>query len=151
RIHPRFTFEEVWRAALALARDVARRAPSLATSAWWKEERHGVFVDYNQNARDRTNAGAYSARPRADARVPAPLTWDELDSCDPGDFTLKTMPGRFAEVGDPHAAMDAHPCDLTSLLELAARQEQDGQGYAPAPPMHPRMSPSAPDGTGRPR
>ena len=117
RIERRWTFDEVRRAALALAREVERRAPALATSKWWKEERHGVFLDYNQNAKDRTIASAYSVRPTPDARVSAPLTWDEIDACDPGDFTLATMPARFAEIGDRHAAIDEHPCSL----ERAAR------------------------------
>jgi bifunctional non-homologous end joining protein LigD len=136
RIERRWTFDEVRRAALALARDVERRAPTLATSKWWKEERHGVFVDYNQNAKDRTIAGAYSVRPRADARVSAPLAWTEIDGCEPGDFTLATMPKRFREVGDRHAAIDKHPCSLASLLELSARQERDGLGDAPWPPHY---------------
>jgi DNA ligase D-like protein (predicted polymerase) len=134
RIERRWTFAEVRRAALALAREVERRAPALATSKWWKEERHGVFLDYNQNAKDRTIASAYSVRPTPDARVSAPLTWDEIDVCDPADFTLGTMPLRFAEAGDPHAEMDRHPCSLASLLELSARQERDGLGDAPWPP-----------------
>jgi bifunctional non-homologous end joining protein LigD len=136
RIERRWTFDEVRRAALALAREVERRAPALATSKWWKEERHGVFVDYNQNAKDRTIAGAYSVRPRADARVSAPLAWTEIDACEPGDFTLATMPARLADVGDRHAAIDAHPCSLTGLLELSARQERDGLGDAPWPPHY---------------
>src|ERR671922_1132301 len=103
RIERRWTFDQVRRAAVALAREVERRAPAIATSKWWKEERHGVFVDYNQNAKDRTVAAAYSVRPRPDARVSAPLTWDEIDECDPGDFTLATMPRRFAAGGDRHA------------------------------------------------
>ena len=107
RIAQQWTFAEVRRAALAFAREVERRAPAIATSKWWKEERHGVFLDYNQNAKDRTVAAAYSVRPTPDARVSAPLTWQELADCDPHDFTLKTMPGRFAEVGDRHAAIDA--------------------------------------------
>src|SRR5262249_12992099 len=106
RIHPQWSFAQVRRAALALAREVERRAPSLATSKWWKEERHGVFLDYNQNAKDRTVAGAYSVRPTPDARVSAPVTWDELFDCVPEDFTLWTMPARFAAVGDRHAAID---------------------------------------------
>src|SRR6185503_1455549 len=124
-------FTEVRRAALALAREVERRAPTLATSAWWKEERHGVFLDYNQNAKDRTVASAYSVRPKPDARVSAPVTWDELFACDPGDFTLRTMPARFAAIGDPHAAIDAHACSLDPLLELSARHEAEGLGDAP--------------------
>src|SRR5438874_6909220 len=126
RIERRWTFDDVRRAALAFARDVERRAPALATSKWWKEERHGVFLDYNQNAKDRTIAAAYSVRPTPDARVSAPLAWDEIDACDPRDFTLKTMPSRFASIGDPHAAMDAQPCSLATLLDLSARQERDG-------------------------
>jgi bifunctional non-homologous end joining protein LigD len=136
RIERAWTFDEVRRAALALAREVERRAPSLATSKWWKEERDGVFLDYNQNAKDRTVAAAYSVRPTPDARVSAPLTWDEIDACDPRDFTLATMPGRFAEVGDRHAAIDLHPCSLESLVELAARHERDGLGDAPWPPHY---------------
>jgi hypothetical protein len=143
RIEPRWTFDEVRRAALALAREVERRAPDLATSKWWKEERRGVFVDYNQNAKDRTVAAAYSVRPTADARVSAPLTWDELDACEPGDFTLATMPSRFADVGDRHAAIDSHPCSLATLLELSARHERDGLGDAPWPP-HYRKQPGEP-------
>src|SRR5207245_6726841 len=112
RIERRWTFDEVRRAALALARDVERRAPGLATSKWWKEERHGVFVDYNQNAKDRTVASAYSVRPNPDARVSAPVTWDELFECKPEDFTLRTMPARFAAIGDRHAGIDQIPCSL---------------------------------------
>ncbi len=134
RIHRRWTFDQVRRAALALAREVERRAPSLATSKWWKEERHGVFLDYNQNAKDRTVAGAYSVRPTPDARVSAPLDWDEIDACDPADFTLATMPGRFAQLGDRHASIDDHAGSLEPLLELSARQERDGLGDAPWPP-----------------
>src|SRR5213596_1804360 len=115
RIEPRWTFPEVRRAAVALAREVERRAPDIATSRWWKEERHGVFLDYNQNAKDRTVASAYSVRPTADARVSAPLAWNEIDDCDPRDFTLATMPSRFAEVGDRHAAIDAHASSLVAL------------------------------------
>jgi DNA ligase D-like protein (predicted polymerase) len=136
RIEQRWTFQEVRRAALALAREVERRVPSLATSKWWKEERHGVFLDYNQNAKDRTIAAAYSVRPTDDARVSAPLTWEEVDACEPGDFTLATMPSRYAEVGDPHAAMDASPCSLETLLDLSARHERDGLGDAPWPPHY---------------
>ena len=121
RIEPRWTFTEVRRAALALSRAVERRAPALASSKWWKEERHGVFLDYNQNAKDRTTCSAYSVRPLPDARVSTPLHWHEVPDCDPADFTVFTMPKRFAEVGDPHADMDAHPGSLEKLLELAAR------------------------------
>ena len=136
RIEQKWTFGEVRRAALAFAREVERRAPDLATSKWWKEERHGVFLDYNQNAKDRTIAAAYSVRPRPDARVSAPLAWNEIADCDPADFTLRTMPARFAEIGDPHAAMDRHRCSIESLLELSARHERDGQGDAPWPPHY---------------
>jgi bifunctional non-homologous end joining protein LigD len=136
RIERRWAFGEVRRAALAFAREVERRAPALATSKWWKEERHGVFLDYNQNAKDRTIASAYSVRPTPDARVSAPLTWEEIDECDPRDFTLTSMPSRFAQVGDRHAAIDEHPCSLVSLLELSSQHERDGQGDAPWPPHY---------------
>jgi DNA ligase D-like protein (predicted polymerase) len=136
RIERRWTFDEVRRAALALARDVERRAPTLATSKWWKEERHGVFLDYNQNAKDRTIAAAYSVRPRPDARVSAPLAWDEIAACDPADFTLSTMPGRYASQRDPHADMDQHACSLEALLELSARHAREGLGDAPWPPHY---------------
>jgi DNA ligase D-like protein (predicted polymerase) len=149
RIARRWTFDEVRRAALALAREVERRAPNLATSKWWKEERQGVFLDYNQNAKDRTIAAAYSVRPRPDARVSAPLAWDEIDACEPGDFTLATMPARFAAVGDRHAAMDQHAGSLEALLGLSARQAAAGLGDAPWPPHYrkqpgesPRVAPS---------
>ena len=136
RIHRRWSFDQVRRAALALAREVERRAPQLATSKWWKEERHGVFIDYNQNAKDRTVASAYSVRPKPDARVSAPVSWDELQACDPADFTLRTMPSRFASIGDPHEGIDAAPCTLDSLLELSARHEREGAGDAPWPPHY---------------
>jgi len=149
RIERRWTFDEVRRAALALAREVERRAPTIATSKWWKEERHGVFVDYNQNAKDRTVASAYSVRPKPDARVSAPLSWDELESCDPADFTLATMPQRFARVGDRHAGIDQSAGSLDTLLELSARHEREGLGDAPWPPHYmkqqgepPRVQPS---------
>ena len=149
RIERRWTFDEVRRAALALARDVERRAPAIATSKWWKEERHGVFVDYNQNAKDRTVASAYSVRPTPDARVSAPLGWDEVASAEPADFTLATMPKRFAKVGDRHEGIDAAPGSLDGLLELSARHEREGQGDAPWPPHYkkqagepPRVQPS---------
>jgi DNA ligase D-like protein (predicted polymerase) len=149
RIERRWTFDDVRRAALALARDVERRAPRLATSKWWKEERHGVFVDYNQNAKDRTVASAYSVRPTPEARVSAPLSWDEVADADPEDFTLATMPGRFAKTGDRHAGIDDRASSLDALLELAARQETEGQGDAPWPPHYkkqrgepPRVQPS---------
>ncbi len=134
RIEPRWSFTEVRRAALALAREVERRAPALASSKWWKEERHGVFLDYNQNAKDRTTASAYSVRPLPDARVSAPLHWDEVLTCDPADFTVLTMPARFASIGNPHAAMDSTPGSLDALLDLAARDEASGLGDAPWPP-----------------
>jgi bifunctional non-homologous end joining protein LigD len=134
RIERRWAFDEVRRAALAFAREVERRVPALASSKWWKEERHGVFLDYNQNAKDRTVAGAYSVRPKPDARVSAPLAWDEIDTCDPADFTLASMPRRFAAVGDRHAGIDDHASVLDALLDLSARQERDGLGDAPWPP-----------------
>ena len=136
RIERRWIFDEVRRAALAFAREVERRAPDLATSKWWKEERHGVFLDYNQNAKDRTIASAYSVRPTSDARVSAPLTWEEIDDCNPADLTLATMPARFAAIGDRHAGIDERSCLLDRLLELSAKQEQDGQGDAPWPPHY---------------
>ena len=140
RIHPRWSFDEVRRAALALAREVERRAPDLATSKWWKEERHGVFIDYNQNAKDRTVCSAYSVRPKPDARVSAPVTWEELLACRPEEFTLRTMPARFAAIGDRHADIDAHPCSLEPLLELSARQEAEGLGDAPWPPHYAKQA-----------
>ena len=143
RLERRWGFDEVRRAALALAREVERRAPVIATSKWWKEERQGVFVDYNQNAKDRTVASAYSVRPVPDARVSAPLSWDEVDDADPEDFTLGTMPKRFAKIGDPHAGMDQSAGSLEGLLELSARQEKEGQGDAPWPP-HYRKQPGEP-------
>jgi len=143
RIERRWGFDEVRRAALAIAREVERRAPDLATSKWWKEERQGVFVDYNQNAKDRTIAAAYSVRPRPDATVSAPLDWDEVDAADPADFTLGTMPKRFAQIGDRHAGMDDEAGSLDKLLELSARQEREGQGDAPWPP-HYRKQPGEP-------
>ncbi|HET9466070.1 MAG TPA: non-homologous end-joining DNA ligase, partial [Gemmatimonadales bacterium] len=136
RIERRWSFDEVRRAALALAREVERRAPAIATSKWWKEERHGVFVDYNQNAKDRTVASAYSVRPKPRAPVSAPLSWDEVDSCEPEDFTLATMPARFAELGDRHQDIDRHPGSLDGLLELSARHEREGLGDAPWPPHY---------------
>ena len=136
RIERRWSFDQVRRAALALAREVERRAPKLATSKWWKEERHGVFVDYNQNAKDRTVASAYSVRPKPDARVSAPVTWDELQACNPADFTMLTMPARFQAIGDPHEGMDAAAGSLEKLLELSARQEAAGDGDAPWPPHY---------------
>ena len=134
RIAPEWGFDDVRRAALALAREVERRVPKLATSRWWKEERHGVFVDYNQNARDRTVASAYSVRPVPDARVSTPLDWDEVADVDPAAFTLRTVPDRLRDHGDPAAAIDAHAGRLDALLELAARDEAEGLGDAPWPP-----------------
>jgi bifunctional non-homologous end joining protein LigD len=134
RIEPRWGFDEVRRAALTVARVVEAKAPALATSAWWKEERHGVFLDYNQNAKDRTTASAYSVRPVPDARVSMPLSWPDLASCDPGDFTLRTVPGLVAARGDAHRDIDAVHGSLEPLLELAARMERDlGLGDAPWP------------------
>jgi hypothetical protein len=144
RIHPRWTFSEVRRAALALSRAVERRVPDLATSKWWKEERHGVFLDYNQNAKDRTTASAYSVRPLPDARVSAPLNWAEVSDCDPADFTVLTMRARFASLGDPHSGMDAAPGSLESLLEMAAKDEAEGLGDAPWPPHFRKMEGEAP-------
>jgi DNA ligase D-like protein (predicted polymerase) len=136
RIERRWGFDQVRRAALALAREVERRAPALATSKWWKEERHGVFIDYNQNAKDRTVAAAYSVRPKPDARVSAPLDWDEIADCDPRDFTIATMPARFAHIGDRHAGIDEAPCSIEPLLELSARHAREGLGDAPWPPHY---------------
>ena len=143
RIHPRWTFDEVRRAALALSRAVERRAPTIATSKWWKEERHGVFLDYNQNAKDRTTCSAYSVRPVPDARVSAPLHWNEVPDCEPSDFTVLTIPKRFAEIGDPHEGIDAAPGSLDKLFELAAQDEAAGLGDAPWPP-HFRKTESEP-------
>jgi hypothetical protein len=136
RIEPKWTFDEVRRAALALAREVQKRAPQLATSKWWKEERRGVFVDYNQNAKDRTVSSAYSVRPKPDARVSTPLHWRELAHCNPADFTLFTVPERFRAVGDPHAEIEQWRCSLEPLLELSRQQEAQGQGDAPWPPHY---------------
>jgi len=147
RIQQQWTFTEVRRAALALSRAVERRAPGLATSKWWKEERHGVFLDYNQNAKDRTTCSGYSVRPLPDARVSTPLHWHEVPDCDPGDFTVFTVPKRFAEIGDPHAGIDdadAEAGSLEKLLELAARDEAAGFGDAPWPPHFRKMSGEAP-------
>jgi bifunctional non-homologous end joining protein LigD len=149
RIEPRWTFSEVRRAAVALAREVERRAPQDATSRWWKEERHGVFVDYNQNAKDRTVASAYSVRPTPDARVSTPLTWDEVPDCRPEAFTIDTVPERFALLGDVGAGIDAAAGSLGPLLELAVRDEAAGLPDAPWPPHfvkqtgeQPRVQPS---------
>jgi DNA ligase D-like protein (predicted polymerase) len=149
RIERRWSFDEVRRAALALAREVERRAPSIATSKWWKEERHGVFVDYNQNAKDRTVASAYSVRAREHAPVSAPLTWDEVDSCEPSEITLATMPARYAKLGDRHEGIDRSAGSLEQLLGLSAKHEKEGLGDAPWPPHYekqqgepPRVQPS---------
>ena len=139
RLQQRWTFVQVRRAALALSREIERRLPKLATSKWWKEERHGVFLDYNQNAKDRTTCSAYSVRPLADARVSTPLTWDEVSDCDPADFTVLTVLKRFAEIGDPHEEMDEHPGSLEELLELAERDEAAGLNDAPWPPHFRKM------------
>jgi DNA ligase D-like protein (predicted polymerase) len=144
RVLPRWSFSEVRRAALALSREIERRAPTLATSKWWKEERHGVFLDYNQNAKDRTTCSAYSIRPLPDARVSAPLRWEEVPDCEPADFTVLTMPKRFAAVGDVHADMDGAAASLEGLLELAARDEASGLGDAPWPPHFRKMDGEAP-------
>ena len=136
RIERRWSFDEVRRAALALAREVERRAPGIATSKWWKEERRGVFVDYNQNAKDRTVASAYSVRPKPGAPVSAPLNWDEVQTAEPGDFTLATMPARFASIGDRHKDIELHPGSIDRLLELSARHEREGLGDAPWPPHY---------------
>ena len=140
RIERRWVFTEVRRAALAFAREVERRAPTLATSKWWKEERHGVFLDYNQNAKDRTIASAYSVRPKPDARVSAPLSWDEVRDCEPEDFNLATMPKRFGEIGDRHAEIDRHTCSLEALFELSKRHEKEGMGDAPWPPQYKKQA-----------
>jgi len=144
RLHPRWTFTEVRRAALALSREIERRAPEIATSKWWKEERRGVFLDYNQNAKDRTTCSAYSVRPLPDARVSAPLEWSEVPDCEPGDFTVATMPARFVARGDPHAGIDGAPGALDGLLALAARDEAEGLGDAPWPPHFRKMDGEAP-------
>ncbi|AXC11825.1 ATP-dependent DNA ligase [Acidisarcina polymorpha] len=149
RIEPRWSFSEVRRAALAFSRAVERRLPNLASSKWWKEERHGVFLDYNQNAKDRTTCSAYSVRPLPDARVSTPLDWREVPDCEPADFTVLTVPQRFEKIGDPHAEMDSAAGSLETLLELAARDEAEGLGDAPWPPHFrkaegeaPRVAPS---------
>jgi bifunctional non-homologous end joining protein LigD len=144
RIHPRWNFGEVRRAAVALSRAVERRLPALASSKWWKEERHGVFLDYNQNAKDRTTCSAYSVRPLPDARVSAPLHWHEVPDCEPADFTILTIPKRFAELGDPHEGMDAAAGSLEKLLDLAAKDEAAGLADAPWPPHFRKMEGEAP-------
>jgi bifunctional non-homologous end joining protein LigD len=149
RIQRRWTFTEVRKAALALSRAIEQRLPTLATSKWWKEERHGVFLDYNQNAKDRTTCSAYSVRPLPDARVSAPLSWTEVPDCEPEDFTIETVPRRFDSIGDPHAGMNDSAGSLEKLLELAAADERAGLADAPWPPHFrktegeaPRVSPS---------
>lgn len=139
RIEPRWTFVDVRRAALTLSRAIERRIPTLATSKWWKEERHGVFLDYNQNAKDRTTCSAYSVRPLPDARVSTPLHWHEVADCNPADFTVLTVPARFAAIGDPHAEMDAHAGSLEKLLELGDMDQAAGLGDAPWPPHFRKM------------
>jgi DNA primase len=141
RVEPRWTFTEVRRSALAFAREVERRMPDLVTTNWWKEERgEKVFIDFNQNARDRTIASAYSVRPKPHAPVSAPVTWDELSDADTDDFTIATMPARFAEIGDPHATIDDEAFSLEPLLEWADRDERDhGLGDMPYPPNYPKM------------
>jgi bifunctional non-homologous end joining protein LigD len=144
RIQPHWTFAEVRRAAVALSRAIERRVPALASSKWWKEERHGVFLDYNQNAKDRTTCSAYSVRPLPDARVSTPLHWHEVPDCEPADFTVLTIPQRFAALGDPHAGMDATPGSLEKLLELADKDEAAGLADAPWPPHFRKMEKEAP-------
>jgi bifunctional non-homologous end joining protein LigD len=144
RIEPRWTFTEVRRAAIALSREIERRAPSIASSKWWKEERHGVFLDYNQNAKDRTTCSAYSVRALPDARVSTPLHWHEVPDCDPADFTVLTVPKRFTELGDPYQHMNDKPGSLEKLLDLAARDEAAGLGDAPWPPHFRKMEGEAP-------
>jgi DNA ligase D-like protein (predicted polymerase) len=144
RISPSWPFGDVRRAAVAVAREIERRVPDLATSKWWKEERHGVFVDYNQNAKDRTVASAYSVRPLPDARVSTPLTWDEVPACDPSAFTIDTVPARFAKIGDPWAGIDEAVGSLEPLLELAARDEAAGLPDAPWPPNYDKQPGEAP-------
>jgi DNA ligase D-like protein (predicted polymerase) len=144
RIQPKWSFSEVRRAAIALSRAVERRAPSIATSKWWKEERHGVFLDYNQNAKDRTTSSAYSVRPLPDARVSAPFRWDEVADCDPADFTIATVPARFRSIGDPHATIDDVAFSLESLLEQADRDEAEGLADAPWPPHYEKQAGEAP-------
>ncbi len=158
RIQPRWTFGEVRRAAVALSRAVERRLPALASSQWWKEERHGVFLDYNQNAKDRTTCSAYSVRPVPDARVSTPLEWHEVPDCEPADFTIFTVPARFERLGNPHAAMNAAPGSLEQLLELAAKDEAAGLADAPWPPHFrktdgeaPRVAPSRARSAAKPR
>jgi hypothetical protein len=156
RIERKWTFDQVRRSAVALAREVERRAPELATSKWWKEERHGVFLDYNQNAKDRTVASAWSVRPTPDARVSMPLEWDEVPDCDPAAFTLATAPARFAQRGDAAAGMEEAAGSLDALLALADKQKAEGQTDAPWPPQYkkapdepPRVQPSKRKGSGR--
>jgi bifunctional non-homologous end joining protein LigD len=144
RIAPRWDFLQVRRAALALAREVERRMPGRATSKWWKEERVGVFLDYNQNAKDRTIASVYSVRPTKDARVSCPLTWEELPACELGDFTVRTVPKRYADRGDPGAGIDAAVGSLESLLELSRKDEAQGLGDAPWPPQYAKQPGEAP-------
>jgi bifunctional non-homologous end joining protein LigD len=140
RVEPKWEFGVLRRAGLALAREVERRAPELVTTKWWKEERHGVFIDYNQNARDRTIASAYSVRPTPDARVSAPLSWEELPGVELADFTVATMPQRFAKLGDLMAGIDDEAYSLEPLIELSQKQEAEGLGDAPWPPQFPKAA-----------
>src|SRR5262245_25814646 len=150
RIERRWGFDEVRRAALAIAREVERRAPDISTSKWWKEERHGVFIDYNQNAKDRTTCSVYSVRPTPDARVSTPLFWEEVPSCEPGAYTIDTVPRRFAEIGDAGAGIDDAVCSISPLLELASRQEESGLPSEPRPGAVPAPAPGKAVGpTGR--
>ena len=158
RIIQQWSFTEVRRAALALSRAIERRLPGVATSKWWKEERHGVFLDYNQNAKDRTTCSAYSVRPLPDARVSTPLTWDEVPDCEPADFTVATVPARYAAIGDPHAGMDDAAGSLDKLLDLADRDQAAGLADAPWPPQYkkmeregPRVAPSRAKGAAKPK
>ncbi|MBV9399280.1 MAG: DNA polymerase domain-containing protein [Bryobacterales bacterium] len=144
RIQPRWTFTEVRRAAVALSRAVERRVPALASSKWWKEERHGVFLDYNQNAKDRTTCSAYSIRPLPDARVSMPLEWSDVPDCDPADFTVLTSPKLFAARGNPHAEMEKWHGSLEKLLDLAERDEEEGLSDAPWPPHFRKMEGESP-------
>jgi hypothetical protein len=158
RIPPKWPFNTVRRAALAFAREVERRAPDIATAKWWKEERKGVFLDYNQNARDRTTASAYSVRPTPDARVSMPLSWVDFFACNPLDYTLRTVPALFAQRGDAHAGIDDAAGSLDALLALADRQDAEGQADAPWPPHFakedgeaPRVAPSRAKGKRQPK
>jgi len=138
RIEPKWEYKDTRRAVIAFAREVEKRNPALATTAWWKEERHGVFIDYNQNARDRTVASAYSVRPTPDGRVSCPIEWDEVSGCQLADYTIETVPARYAKYGDPHAEIEDVQHSLEPLLELMRQQEKQGLGEAPLPPQFPK-------------